>query len=128
LGDIGIYSLNYHKHIHSGEGGIIVTNDDEIANRLRLIRNHAEAVIEAKGDKNLINMVGFNYRMTEIEASIARAQLKKLPKLIAQRDKNIKYLEEGLSKIPCLKMPKVRENCTHVYYQHGILFDSDVAG
>ena len=41
LGDIGIYSLNYHKHIHSGEGGILVTNDDGLANKLRLIRNHA---------------------------------------------------------------------------------------
>src|SRR5574344_13645 len=58
LGDIGIYSLNYHKHIHCGEGGIIVTNDDELANKLCLIRNHAEAVVEAKGDKDLVNMIG----------------------------------------------------------------------
>ena len=117
LGDIGIYSLNYHKHIHSGEGGILVTNDDELANKLRLIRNHAEAVVEAKGETNLVNMIGFNYRMTEIEAAICREQLKKLPDLIEERQKNIKYLEKKLSKIPCLKMPKVRGNSTHVYYQ-----------
>ncbi|GBR75480.1 pyridoxal phosphate-dependent aspartate aminotransferase superfamily, partial [Candidatus Termititenax persephonae] len=66
LGDIGVYSLNYHKHIHSGEGGIIVTNDDALANKLRLIRNHAEAVVEAKGETDLTNMLGFNYRMTEV--------------------------------------------------------------
>lgn len=128
LGDIGIYSLNYHKHIHSGEGGILVTNDDELANKLRLIRNHAEAVVEAKGETDLTNMVGFNYRMTEIEAAIAREQLKKLPKLVEERLKNIKYLEEHLSKIPCLKMPKVRENTEHVYYAHSFLFDEKVAG
>src|SRR5574344_134790 len=58
LGDIGIYSLNYHKHIHCGEGGIIVTNNDELADKLCLIRNHAEAVVEAKGDKDLVNMIG----------------------------------------------------------------------
>lgn len=128
LGDIGIFSLNYHKHIHSGEGGILVTNDDELANKLRLIRNHAEAVVEAKGETDLVNMVGFNYRMTEIEAAICREQLKKLPKLVAERKKNIEYLENKLSKIPCLTMPKVRDNSEHVYYQHGFLFDEKVAG
>jgi dTDP-4-amino-4,6-dideoxygalactose transaminase len=128
LGDIGIFSLNYHKHIHCGEGGIIVTNDEELANRLQLIRNHAEAVVGAKGDTELINMVGFNYRMTEIDAAITCSQLKKLPKLVDERIKNIKYLEKELSKIPCLKMPEVRENCTHSYYAHAFLYDESVAG
>lgn len=128
LGDIGIYSLNYHKHIHSGEGGILVTNDDELVNKLRLIRNHAEAVVEAKGETDFVNMVGFNYRMTEIEAAICREQVKKLPNLIEERIKNIEYLEKELSRIPCLKMPKVRENATHVYYQHAFLFDEKTAG
>lgn len=127
LGDIGIYSLNYHKHIHCGEGGILVTDDDELANKLRLIRNHAEAVVEAKGETNFVNMIGFNYRMTEIEAAICREQLKKLPKLIEERIKNIEYLEKELSKIPCLKMPKIRGNATHVYYQHAFLFDEKIA-
>ncbi len=77
LGDIGIYSLNYHKHIHTGEGCLIVTDNDDLADKLKLIRNHAEAVVEAKGYSTLVNMLGFNYRMTEIEASMAREQLKK---------------------------------------------------
>lgn len=128
LGDIGIYSLNYHKHIHSGEGGILVTNDDVLANKLRLIRNHAEAVVEAKGETDLVNMVGFNYRMTEIEAAIAREQLKKLPKLFDERVMNVRYLEKCLSLIPCLTMPKVRAHCTHAYYVHSFLFDENMAG
>lgn len=127
LGDVGIYSLNYHKHIHSGEGGILVTDDDELANKLRLIRNHAEAVIEAKGETDLVNMVGFNYRMTEIEAAICREQLKKLPKLVKERQKIVEYIESGIKDIPCLKMPKVRDNSTHVYYQHSILYDESIA-
>lgn len=127
-GDIGIYSLNYHKHIHSGEGGILVTDDDNLANKLKLIRNHAEAVVEAKGETDLVNMIGFNYRMTEIEAAIVREQLKKLPQLIKERQENVAYLEQELSKIPCLKMPKVRENVTHVYYMHSILFEEKIAG
>ena len=128
LGDIGIYSLNYHKHIHSGEGGILVTDNDELANKLRLIRNHAEAVIEAKGDKDLTNMVGFNYRMTEIEAAIAYEQLDKLENLVVERRKNIKYVEDGLKDLPFLTMPRVRESAEHAYYQHAFLYDEKVTG
>ncbi len=131
LCDIGIYSLNYHKHIHSGEGGVIVTDDDDLAHKLRLIRNHAEAVLGAKGftcKEELVNMVGFNYRMTEIEAAIAREQLKKLPLLINQRLKNIDYFNKKLSQIPCLKIPKVRKNSQHAFYVHPLQFDENIAG
>lgn len=128
LGDIGIYSLNYHKHIHSGEGGILVTDDEELANRLRLIRNHAEAVIEAKGDKNLSNMFGFNFRMTEIEAAIANEQLGKLENLVLERRQNIAYLEQNLKELPFLAMQKLRDGAEHSYYAHTFLFDKDKAG
>lgn len=130
LGDIGIFSLNYHKHIHCGEGGIIVTNDDILAQKLRLIRNHAEAVLNAKGytDTNeLINMVGFNYRMTEIDAAIAREQLKKLPLLLKERVDNTKYINDQLSKLPPINKSLTREHCTHSYYVHPLTFDSSKA-
>ena len=50
--DIGGFSLNYHKHIHCGEGGLLVTNDDVLAERLKLIRNHGEAVIKVMTPQN----------------------------------------------------------------------------
>ena len=128
LGDVGVFSLNYHKHIHCGEGGVVVTDNDDIAERVRLIRNHAEAVVEAKGVSDLSNMVGFNYRMTELEAAIARCQLRKLDGLVAQRQRNVAYLENALSAYPAFTMPKVRRGASHVYYQHAILFDEVVAG
>lgn len=131
LGDIGIYSLNYHKHIHSGEGGIIVTDDDVLADKIRLIRNHAEAVLSARGIKDkseLINMVGYNYRMTEIEAAIARCQLSKLPNLLTQRLANTHYLNEKLSQIPCIKATKIRDSAKHVFYVHPLQFDANLAG
>lgn len=128
LGDLGVFSLNYHKHIHTGEGGMVVTNDDELADRVRLIRNHAESVVEAKGVSNLINMIGFNYRMNEIEAAIAREQLKKLDKLYEQRQENIRYLSGKLKDIPCLKVAKVREGCENAFYVHAVQFDSCIAG
>lgn len=128
LGDIGVFSLNYHKHIHCGEGGIVVTNDDELAERVRLIRNHAEAVVGSKGTRNLANLIGFNLRMTEIEAAITREQLKKVKRLVEERRNNVAYLEKGLSDIECLKMPKVRERCTHSYYLHAMKYDEELTG
>lgn len=127
LGDIGIFSLNYHKHIHSGEGGIIVTNDDKLAEKLRLIRNHAEAVVGPKGEKDLFNMLGFNFRMTEIEAAIALSQLGKLDNLVGKRLANVAYIENGLAAIPALTMPIVRDGARHVYYQHACIWDGEAA-
>ena len=127
LGDMGVFSLNYHKHIHSGEGGIIVTNDDKLADKLRLIRNHAESVIANKGfdtPKDLVNMVGFNFRMTEIECAIAREQLKKLPSLLEERIKNVTYINEEFKKLDFIKATKIRENCTHSFYVHPLEFDT----
>jgi len=129
LGDVGVFSLNYHKHIHCGEGGIVVTNDDELAFKIQLIRNHGETVLDAKGyedKKELHNMLGFNFRMTEIEAAIARVQLSKLKKLIDQRIENVKYLEKRLKNIPCLHIPSARDGAKHVYYVHPLLFKEDI--
>ena len=128
LGDIGVFSLNYHKHIHCGEGGIAVTDNDELAERMRLIRNHAEAVVKGKGYTNIVNMVGFNLRMTEIEAAIARQQLKKLNKLVDERIRNVEYLSQKLKAIPCIRLPKVREKTKHVYYMQPLEYCGDDIG
>ncbi|QQR49843.1 DegT/DnrJ/EryC1/StrS family aminotransferase [bacterium] len=128
LGDMGIYSLNYHKHIHTGEGGVVVTDNDELAERLRLIRNHAEAVIDAKGDAHFTNMIGFNYRLTEMQAAIGLVLLKRLNTLVETRVENVAYLEKRLAAIPALTMPKVRQDSTHAYYLHAIKFNEQIAG
>ncbi|MDO9183406.1 MAG: DegT/DnrJ/EryC1/StrS family aminotransferase [Bacteriovorax sp.] len=128
LGTIGVFSLNYHKHIHTGEGGIIVTNDDDLATRCQLIRNHAEAVVDPMGYKGSpVNLIGFNFRMTEVEAAIGRCQLKKLKDLVLIRRENVQFLEQQLKGIDYLIMPKVRENCTHSYYGHAIRFKEEIA-
>jgi len=123
LADIGGYSLNYHKHIHTGEGGILVTNSDLYADKLRLIRNHAEAVVETKGDKDLTNMVGYNFRLGEIESAIGIEQIKKLPSLIKKRQKVAERLTEGLTGLKGLQLPFVESQCTHVYYSYPMVID-----
>ncbi len=115
LADVGSYSLNYHKHIHTGEGGILVTDDDDIAERLRLIRNHAEAVVENKGETDLTNMVGYNFRLGEIECAIGIEQLKKLNELVTTRQHVALRLSEGLSGLSGLRTPIIKSNCTHAY-------------
>ena len=128
LGDIGVFSLNYHKHIHTGEGGVAVTNDAELDKRLRLIRNHGEAVVEDMGEHNLVNMLGFNYRMTEIEAAIGIEQLKKLDRLVEKRIRLADYLTRELSDIEGIIPPKVHAAAKHVYYIYPIKLRADILG
>lgn len=125
LGHIGVFSLNYHKTIHTGEGGVVVTNDDELAERVRLIRNHAEAVVKAKGTSNLVNMVGFNYRMTEIEAAIGSEQLKKLERLVTARIENADYLSRRLKDMPVITPPVVRSDVCHGYYVYAMRYNAE---
>jgi perosamine synthetase len=128
LADIGGFSLNYHKHIHCGEGGVLVTNDDRLAERLCLIRNHAEAVIRSDDPAELCNMLGYNFRMGEIEAAIASVQLTKLAPRIASRQRIAAELDAGLSALMGIKVPKVSEGATHVYYVYGLTLDVKALG
>lgn len=128
LGDIGVYSLNYHKHIHTGEGGMIVTNNYKYAEKIRLIRNHAEAVIEEKNKEELANMIGFNFRMTEIQAAIGREQLKKLKILVEERIKNCNYISRQIEKIPGIKKCKIRKDSIHAFYELAFLYDEKKIG
>ena len=126
--DVGGYSLNYHKHIHTGEGGVIVTNDDKIFEKLQLIRNHAEAVVKDKGVTDLVNMVGYNFRLGEIESAIGIEQLKKISKYVTQRQKIANQLNEGLKGLKGLRTPITKKDCTHSYYIYGMVLDMDLIG
>ena len=128
LSHVGGYSLNYHKHIHTGEGGILVTDDDVIAEKLQLIRNHAEAVVGDKGVTNLSNMVGYNFRLGEIECAIGIEQLKKLKHLVTDRQRIAERLTNGLTGLKGLQTPVIEEGCTHAYYVYPMVLDLDALG
>ena len=123
--EIGGFSLNYHKHIHTGEGGILVTNDDDYADRMRLIRNHAEVVIEDMGRTDLNNMIGYNFRLGEIESAIGIEQLKKLQSSIKRRQEIAEQLTSSLSSLNGLRLPKVSKGSTHVYYVYPMILDTN---
>ena len=116
IGHIGVYSLNYHKHIHTGEGGICCTNDEELALNMQAIRNHGENIVAPLEIKYPINFVGFNFRMTELSAAIGIEQLKKITKFVNNREKIANTLTTNLASIDGLVTPKVRNECRHVYY------------
>jgi perosamine synthetase len=126
--DIGGYSLNRHKHIHTGEGGIIVTDSDFFAERMRLIRNHAELIVEDKGQEKINNMIGSNFRLGEIESSIGIHQLKKLTFFIKQRQNVAEKLNEGLKELKYLQTPLTRNHSTHVYYYYPLTLDTEALG
>lgn len=125
---VGGYSLNYHKHIHTGEGGILVTDDDRIAERLQLIRNHAEVVVAGKGVTDISNMVGHNFRLGEIECAIGVEQLKKLGGFVRSRQLLAQALTEGLGGLRGLTTPFVMDDCTHAYYVYPMQLDLALLG
>ena len=121
--DIGGFSFNYHKHIHCGEGGMVVTNDDTLAERVALIRNHAESVVNGMGVTEIANMIGFNFRMTEIEAAIAYEQLDLLTDVVEEKQRQAKILDSLLGSEPGLNIQNVPKNTTSAYYVYPMRLD-----
>ena len=97
LGNLGIFSFSATKIITSGEGGMVVTNDNELANKIKLIRNHGI------NRENNVVIKGTNYTMPEIEAAIGHIQLKKIEKLIQIRKKNADILNKLINNKNMLK-------------------------
>jgi perosamine synthetase len=128
IGAIGVFSLNFHKHIHSGEGCLCVTNDDELALRLKLIRNHGENVVDHVALSNRHGLVGFNFRMSELSAAVALEQLRNLDHHVARRETAALRLTEGVRDLPGIVPPVVRAECRHVFYQWVFRVDERAGG
>jgi len=105
IGDIGVFSLQETKNIMTGEGGVIVTKDKELAKRCRLIRNHGESVATKNTpEKDLL--MGYNFRMTELTAALGITQLEKLNRNNNYRVNNTLLLYKELSKLDNLVIKK----------------------
>ena len=134
IGDIGVFSLNVNKTIQTGEGGVCVTHDPDLCYRLQLIRNHGEAVVGLSGYDNITNIGGFNYRLTEIGAAIAREQLKKLRVLNQKRLDLVEQFRQGLKTFDFLHpLPGPArylepDACTSTYYVVPLRYLAGVAG
>ncbi|MFX1564154.1 MAG: DegT/DnrJ/EryC1/StrS family aminotransferase [Promethearchaeota archaeon] len=114
IGDVGCFSLYPSKVITTGEGGILTTNNDELAVNLRRIRTHGEV-----RPYEFVRL-GHNYRMPEIEAAIGVEQLKRLPGFLKQRRKNAEYLTKHLSDIEGISLPFEADWATHNWYLYTV--------
>lgn len=127
LGDIGGFSLNYHKHIYTGEGGMLATNNDEIADMARAIRNHGENIIESKASDNFSNLVGGNFRLTEIQAAIGIEQLKKLDKYVNKRQELAAHFISKLEKIDGIDLSQ-NDLENNAYYVFPFKYKKEIVG
>jgi len=117
LGHIGVWSLNRHKHLNCGAGGMVATDDLELSMKLHLSINHAEAVVndmerhEEIDYRRYISLVGMNLRMTELSAAVAREQLKKLDYILAE------YRERE----QMFPLVNVRPGCESAFYRYAFI-------
>lgn len=114
LGDAAVFSFYATKNMTTGEGGMVVTNDEKVAERVKLLRDHGQV------EKYLHVELGYNLRMTSMQAAIGRVQLKKLDRFNEARRRNARELSEQLSKVPGIEVPYEDSRVKHVYHQYVI--------
>jgi perosamine synthetase len=119
MGAAGVLSLNRHKIIQCGEGGVVLSRDASVARIAAMIRNHGEVVVDVEGG-DPFNTLGSNYRMTEVEAAIARVQIDKLDHLLEARQRLAGRLTARLADHPALEAVRVTEGCTSAHYLYPI--------
>jgi dTDP-4-amino-4,6-dideoxygalactose transaminase len=119
LGDMGCFSLYATKNIMSGEGGVITTDSDEYAAKIRSFRQHGMT------GPYEYESLGYNYRMMDLQAAIAKEQLKKADNFNRARVENARKLSAGLRKVSGIKIPYLADGRTHVYHQYTIRVEKD---
>ena len=128
IGDIGGFSLNFHKHIHCGEGGMLVTQRDDLARASQLIRNHGENAVTEEELDQIINPIGSNYRLTELQAAIGCEQLKRLDGYLETRQRLATRLGDRIGARDGLTVQTLEPGSTHAYYVFPIRFDAARVG
>lgn len=123
IGAVGCFSLQQGKHITTGEGGIVVTNDDVLARRMRLYVNKAWPYGEPNPDHEFLAL---NYRMTELQGAVARAQLEKLRAGVEQRIAMAARLTDALAGIDGITTPRAVPGDEHTYWKYCVRVDEDV--
>jgi dTDP-4-amino-4,6-dideoxygalactose transaminase len=112
--DAACWSFYGSKNMTTGEGGMIATNNSELAEKMRFMRSHGEK------EKYKSLMLGHNYHMPEIQAAIGCVQLKRLPKFTAKRRENSKKLSAKLGKAESLQLPKEPKGYKHSWYLYTV--------
>lgn len=118
--DAVCYSFYPTKNMFTGEGGMITTNNDDIAEQFRLLRAHGQT------EKYLHPVIGFNYRITDIGSAIGLKQVEKLESFVEERRENAAYLTDNLAEVDGIVTPEVPDYAEHSYHQYTILVNPGV--
>ena len=124
LGDYGVFAFYPNKQITTGEGGMIVTDDERAAAMMRALRNQGRA----PGDTWLQHThLGYNYRLDELSAALGRVQMSRLPELLARREQVAGWYNERLPEIPGVEAPQVAPHSTRTsWFVYVVRFDSAI--
>jgi perosamine synthetase len=121
LGGVAIFSFFGNKIITTGEGGMVLTDDDALAERCLFLENQARH----KENPYWHSEIGYNYRMTNVQAALGVAQLGRIEELIAIRGRNAAHYEQRLSEVPGLGLPPCAEWAENVYWMYSVLVEED---
>ncbi|MBL8745359.1 MAG: DegT/DnrJ/EryC1/StrS family aminotransferase [Phycisphaerae bacterium] len=116
-GDVTTYSFYATKNMTTGEGGMVTTNDEELFKEMKLLRSHGET------QKYIHGRVGYNYRMTDLEAAIGLSQFNRLPEYTSRRQKTAAALDRAIGAIPGLHAPKMTPEAEGVYHLYPVRID-----
>lgn len=127
IGHLGAFSLQASKHITTGDGGMTITDDEELGERARLFADKGWPRYSAEGARNYL-MFGFNYRMTELQGAVGLAQLEKLDRICAARNWAGDLLTRKIAGISGIKPPKVTDGGVHTYWLYALRIDEQALG
>lgn len=119
FGDVGCFSLHGRKGITTGEGGIVVTNNKQIADRVRKL-----SVFGIQ--KDVVTELGYNYKMSDITAAVGISQLRKLDKIIKRKREHADRYNELLKDIDLIKIPYIDKNVYHIYQSYVIIINKSI--
>ena len=128
LATLNTFSLHPVKHITTGEGGMITTNDIELAKRMRSFRNHGITSDHHQRETQNpwfyeMTELGYNYRLTDFQSALGLSQLRKLPEWVARRQQIARRYDEAFADIPAVEPLGVRPNVSHAYHLYVIRLD-----
>ncbi|MBV9157458.1 MAG: DegT/DnrJ/EryC1/StrS family aminotransferase, partial [Acidobacteriaceae bacterium] len=129
FGACGIFSFTENKNITTGEGGMLITDDLDVAEISRMVRNHGEVIQPGQTARTYNSAIlGWNYRMTEMEAALGIVQFDRMEELNQQRRELADHLSSRLGEIEGLRLPVIYPGAKHAYYIYAIRYDEQAIG
>jgi perosamine synthetase len=129
LADLSVFSFHPVKHITTGEGGMVVTDETKFADRIRRFRNHGitsdhhQRRSQGSWFYEMVDL-GYNYRISDFQCALGKSQLNKLPEWIKKRREIARYYDEAFAEIPVIKPLGVKHDVYHVYHLYVCQIDS----